>query len=436
MGAQCSGQTFVQDLVENNAAETNTTNERTSPLEALTSDKAALPAHELKFTDDKDEQASGTPSTDEPGSNADSSESVLEPESIEEHLSFQSSDRSRGTKQSGWSWSDYASQGNTNCSPSALVSSAHRCFEVDGDVVTAFKILTKLQASLLAQSGGAEEWRVIVNTPEVKQLIAECDKMKAIGHACCSSGQSWVTVYKNAGEHQYLDACFDPSNPYTLQYRLDMVFPVNLKNALAITSEVELQSNWNAFLVAPPKVLKRTKGTHLTVSSQASAMMGMIKNENLDDIFRYIDEDAGIVVEHIRSVQENSPMYSKPSRGFKSTDNNIQNLWVACGSDHTILRQTATLGLPIPLTKTLLSTIAGLVGKYILSGLIRTANRSLEPGNLWEEAMEQDVHDFYRRLDRCVQSEASQKRCGISGGVGCDVSELSSLLDRHKLQEL
>lgn len=348
-----------------------------------------------------------------------------------------STSQSGSTKQSECTCSDYATPpGYTSRSPSALVSLAHRCFEVDGDAVAAFRILAKLQASLHAQSGGIDEWNTIVNTPDVKQLIAECDKMRAIGHACCSSGQDWVTVYKNANEHQTLEACFDSQNPYALQYRLQMVFPVNLKNALAVTSEIELQSHWNSFLVGPPTVLQRTKGMRMIVTSQCSALMGMIRNEALDDITRYVDEEAGLVAEHLCSVQENSPMYSQPSHGFKRTQTHIQNVWVACGSDHTILRQNGKLTSPIPLTKTLLNTIAGLVGKYILSGLIRNANRSLEPGNPWEEAMKQDVNDFYCRLDRCVQSTASQKRCHTAGHVSCDASELSALLDRHKLQEL
>jgi len=292
-----------------------------------------------------------------------------------------------------------------------------------------------LQASLQARPGGIDEWKAIVDTPLVRQLTADLEKMRAIGHACCSDDQDWFNIYKNATENQSMAACLDPNNPYALQYRLEMVLPVKLANALAITSEIELTSHWNSFLVSDPTVVSRTKGTSMTVRAQTSAMMGLIKNESLDEIHRYIDEEAGIVAEHMCSVQEGNPLYSKPSRGFKRTQTKIESLWVACGPHHTLLRQTGTLELPFKLTKYLLQSLTGLVAKYILSGLIKTSNRSLEPGNPWEEAMAKDANDFYRRLDRCSQSEASQRRRPISGRVSCDASELSSFLNRHQLPQ-
>lgn len=232
----------------------------------------------------------------------------------------------------------------------------------------------------------------------------------------------------------FLDACFDPKSPYALKYRVHLVFPVKLTNALAISGEIELSEHWNSFLVRQPEVLKRTKSTRMTVCSQTSAMMGMLKNESLDEIFRYIDEDAGIVVESMSSVQEDNPLYFKPSRGYKRTEAYIKSVWMACGPDHTLLRQTGTLTMPFPLTKTLLSTLSGLIGKYILGGLVKNANKSLEPGNPWEDAISKDVNDFYRRLNNCVESQPSRRRVPRGGRVSFDASEIASCAHRYQVQ--
>merc|ERR1711865_951105 len=101
--------------------------------------------------------------------------------------------------------------------------------------------------------------------PQVKKLLSEYEKMRDIGRTCCTGGEQWVSVYKNAGGDQSLDVCFDSKTPNLVQYRLNVGFPVKLTNALAIASEVELSKHWNAFLVDTPQVLSRTGSTRMIV---------------------------------------------------------------------------------------------------------------------------------------------------------------------------
>jgi len=218
-------------------------------------------------------------------------------------------------------------------------------------------------------------------------LNVESEKMKDIGYLCCSHDQQWACVYKNAKGDQSMHVLFDPQKPHEVQYRLHVGFPVKLTNALAIASEVELSSHWNSFLVDTPVVLARTGGTRMVVKSQISVMLGFIKNDSLDEIRRYIDEEGGIVYESMSSLDENHPLYTKPRRGFKRTETHVKSLWVACGPDHTMLLQNGRLTLPFQCTKTLLTSLAGLVGKLILAGLVKNALRTVEPGNPWEEAL-------------------------------------------------
>lgn len=227
--------------------------------------------------------------------------------------------------------------------------------------------------------------------------------------------------------------CFDPAEPYLVQYRLNLVFPVKLTNAFAIGNEIELAPLWNSFLTDTPEVLSRTKSMYMVVSSKLSALGGMVKNESLDEIRRYIDEDAGIVVESISTVDEKHPLHRKPSRGYKRTNNTIRSVWAACGPEHSVFRSVGSLALPFQSSKRMLTTLAGLVGKYVLAGLIRNAMRSLEPGSPWENALVKDTNGFYARLDRCVSSEASERRRPLSGSVSCDMDELCALLERNHL---
>lgn len=227
--------------------------------------------------------------------------------------------------------------------------------------------------------------------------------------------------------------CFDPAEPYLVQYRLNLVFPVKLTNAFAIGNEIELAPLWNSFLTDTPEVLSRTKSMYMVVSSKLSALGGMVKNESLDEIRRYIDEDAGIVVESISTVDEKHPLHRKPSRGYKRTDNTIRSVWAACGPEHSVFRSVGSLALPFQSSKRMLTTLGGLVGKYVLAGLIRNAMRSLEPGSPWENALVKDTNGFYARLDRCVRSEASERRRPLSGSVSCDMDELCALLERNHL---
>jgi len=316
----------------------------------------------------------------------------------------------------------------------ADIEESLRLYEEDDDVIGACSMLAKVQAALQTQSGGSKKWRATVDIPCIRRLISELELLKGIGRACCSHDQQWACVYKNAGGDQSLHVCFDSKNPYCLQYRLHVGFPVKLTNALAIASEVELSSHWNSFLVGPPQVLSRKGCTRMVVASQISVMLGCIKNESLDEIRRYVDEEAGIVAESMCTLGEDSPLYYKPKGGFKRADCTIKSLWVACGPEHTTLMQHGCLKLPFQCTKTMLTTLAGLVGKYLLAGLVRNALRTVEPGNPWEDVLSKDPHGFYRQLDRCVLSEASQSRCPSSGLVSSSSSEISSLLDRRQLQ--
>lgn len=228
--------------------------------------------------------------------------------------------------------------------------------------------------------------------------------------------------------------CFDPNTPNLVQYRLNVAFPVKLTNALAIANEAELSKHWNSFLVDTPKVLSRTGSTRMVVESRIALLMGFIKNESLDEVVRYVDEEAGIVAESLCTVEESSPMYFKPRAGFKRTDASVKSLWIACGPDHSQLIQTGCLALPFNCTKSMLTTIASLVGKYLLAGLVKNAMRTVEPGNPWEATLKEDSHGFYRRLDRCVQSSASLKRCPKVGKpVSCEPTEIASFFERYQL---
>jgi hypothetical protein len=314
------------------------------------------------------------------------------------------------------------------------VAEALRLFQKKDDVVGACSILRKVQAKLGTHADGMAEWREIVNSSPVRQLLVELGKVRDIGHACCSQGEQWACAFKSPKGDQSLHVFVDSKTPSVLQYRLHVGFPVKLTNALAVAAEVELSTNWNSFLVGVPEVLSRTGCTRYVAKSQISLMGGFIKIESLDEIRRYIDEEAGIVTESLESVEADHPMYCKPSRGYKRAQTCVKSVWVACGSTDTMLLQAGKLTMPFACTKSMVSMLAGLVAKHILAGLVKQCMRTKAPGNPWEDALRKDTFGFYARLDRCAQSSASQSRRPTADHVTCSTEDIASFVERCQLK--
>jgi len=173
----------------------------------------------------------------------------------------------------------------------------------------------------------------------------------------------------------------------------------------------------------------------MVVSSRLSALGGMVKNESLDEIRRYIDEDAGIVVESISTVDDKHPLHRKPSRGYKRTDNTIRSVWAACGPEHSVFRSVGSLALPFQSSKRMLTTLGGLVGKYVLDGSLEKLQLIGCPSRLCLHGLKRVlVKSKKPEILAAIAQKIDQLYVGLSSGLRLGI-QLTSLQKHANINE-
>ena len=120
-----------------------------------------------------------------------------------------------------------------------------------------------------------------------------------------------------------------------------MVFPLPLAHVFTVAFEEELSTEWNSaltfraefrrpsgrfrhetglkrhvlacsytsfgllgMLTKTPELVENLRGLHTVTSMQASALLGLLKLDFLDRTQRFIDVEAGMLVEYIKTVDE------------------------------------------------------------------------------------------------------------------------------------
>jgi len=195
---------------------------------------------------------------------------------------------------------------------------------------------------------------------------------------------------------------------------LRVSFPAKLANVFAVAFESELAPLWNGLLVRAPEKVKNRRALYSIHNSQVSLLGGMFKCDSLDEMRRFVDIEAGMLVENMTPVKKGHPDYREPAKGFKRTHTKLKNIWIACGPDRTVLLQAGSVEMPFQLSKWLVSTVGGIAGRQVLGTLVRDALRSTKPNNPWEKALSKDCFGVYAQLDQCVNSPASLKRATSS----------------------
>jgi hypothetical protein len=324
-----------------------------------------------------------------------------------------------------------AREPDTCTADTELVQTALQTYEQQDDLFGAWQQLREIRRRLKAQPVGIAAWNSILHMEALSQLRADLRMLQELARECYQD-EKWCNVYTSADGKQRLDVSFDDDKPSQIHYRTCLDLPVKLTNAMAIGNEMELMKLWNPYLVEAPGLVCRNGGFKMIVASKISLLAGMLKNEALDDVRRYVDEEAGIVSERICSVAEGHPMYRAPSRGYKRTETSVKSVWIACGSQRTKFLQVGQLDLPISMNRRLIRSLGSLAGKYVMDSFCKTATQSTKSGSPWEDALANDIHGFYARLDRCVQSEASKKR-EAAGPATCNSSDVASVFERLQL---
>jgi len=184
-----------------------------------------------------------------------------------------------------------------------------------------------------------------------------------------------------------------------------------------VANEVQFMPEWNKVVVNTPSIIGRRTAHYMVLNYQMSALAGMFKVDVLSEIRRFTNIEGGFMAEHIQSVNDGHPGYKAPASGYTRPDTQIQNIWTACGPDHTVLMQVGSLKLPFGISRWMLSKIGGLAGSKIIGGLVKNSLLANGTGHRWEKALAEDVYGLYKGLDEAVASSASTSRAPPENGT-------------------
>lgn len=252
--------------------------------------------------------------------------------------------------------------------------------------------------------------REVQRSPLFERFARKLDYFYDVGDSCSENMSDWMEVYNGKGGTQVITGAIDQDDATVLHYNVRVEIPVGITKVMAVANEVELMPKWNALVTGEPQVIGRRTAHYMVLNYQMSAMMGTYKVEVLNEIRRFSDTGGGFLVEYVTSVAPDHPSYKEPKPGFKRMQSVLKNVFVACGSNCTVLIQRGRLKLPFNTTKWVAKTLGGLAGKFVIGGLVSNAMMACQDGNPWEDLMEEDKFGLYQRLDELVESKESQDR--------------------------
>jgi len=273
-----------------------------------------------------------------------------------------------------------------------------------------FLLAEALLAELEDSSKSGPRWDAVLSLPVFQRFRARMQCFTEVGDACFADKRDWFMAYEDSTKTRTIHGMLDPADGRQLSYRVRAQIPTSLRNAVAVTNEIELLPEWNKLVVGAPEVVGRRTAHYLVLNYQMSFLGGFQKVDICNEIFRYSDVQGGFLAEHIESVPEGHPSYRAPKSGCVRPQTLLRNCWVACGPEQTVFLQAGKLTLPFAVPRWLASKIGGVAGRFILEGLVRNSLRSTMPGNPWEELLKADQTGFYSRVGECIESQESQAR--------------------------
>mmetsp|Transcript_34715 Transcript_34715/g.77918 ORF Transcript_34715/g.77918 Transcript_34715/m.77918 type:complete len:443 (+) Transcript_34715:76-1404(+) len=278
------------------------------------------------------------------------------------------------------------------------------------DILAAELVLREMELHL----GGGEEWQKMLASKLFERFSRKASYFFKVGRAVCSDQSKWLCIYEGGGSN--ITALVDKDDPCLIHYKAYISISTSLTNVMAVANEVQLMREWNALVTKEPRRIGRYTAHYLVLAYQLSLLGGLYKLDVLNEIRRFTDIDGGFLVEYILSADKTHPCYQEAEKGYKRPQNELKNVWVACGKQHTVLIQMGKVKLPFKASPWLLSAVGKLAGSSVVSSLVKNSLRSSEPGSPWEAPLKEDVSGFYARLRTCEVSAASHGRTPVAGG--------------------
>jgi len=105
----------------------------------------------------------------------------------------------------------------------------------------------------------------------------------------------------------------------------------------------------------------------------------------------------------------------------------LKNIYLACGSNHTVFIQAGSLKLPFGLAQWQAKVLGGVAGKFIVGALVNNSLLADKSNSPWKKSISEDRLGLYHRLNECTASEASQHRAPKESANGLTQSELADI---------
>mmetsp|Transcript_67205 Transcript_67205/g.161015 ORF Transcript_67205/g.161015 Transcript_67205/m.161015 type:complete len:483 (+) Transcript_67205:170-1618(+) len=272
------------------------------------------------------------------------------------------------------------------------------------DILAAELVFRELEMTL----GSGDEWNEILKSKLFERFSRKATYFFKVGKAVCADQSQWLCIYEGGGSR--ITALVDKDDPFLVHYKANVSIPTSLTNVMAVANEVQLMREWNSLVSKEPRRIGRYTAHYVVLGYQLSMLGGMYKLDILNEIRRFTDVDGGFLVEYIVSADKKHPCYQEADKGYKRPQNELKNVWVACGPSHTMLIQMGKVKLPVKASQWMLSAVGKLVGQAVVGSLVKNSLRASEPSSPWEAALKQDETGFYERLRSCEASAASSSR--------------------------
>jgi len=290
------------------------------------------------------------------------------------------------------------------------------------DILAAELVLREMELHLAA----GEEWQKMLGSKLFERFSRKASYFFKVGRAVCSDQSKWLCIYEGGGSS--ITALVDKDDPCLIHYKANISIATSLTNVMAVANEVQFMREWNSLVTKEPRRIGRFTAHYLVLGYQLSLLGGLYKLDVLNEIRRFTDIDGGFLVEYIVSADKTHPCYQEPEKGYKRPQNELKNVWVACGKEHTVLIQMGKVKLPVKASQWLLSAVGKLAGSAVVSSLVKNSLRASEPGSPWEAPLKADTSGFYTRLRTCEASAASLDRTPRPGEA--PVVNLDGYFDR------
>uniref|UniRef100_A0A7S2L2M0 START domain-containing protein n=1 Tax=Zooxanthella nutricula TaxID=1333877 RepID=A0A7S2L2M0_9DINO len=293
----------------------------------------------------------------------------------------------------------------TLCSPEEILYDVRTHLDTTHDYLAAERLLAEFR-----RRASAQEWAEFQETELYLRFSARLEQFYNIGRMCCLETDEWQVALEDQSRGLRFECMQSRHDRSSVLFRARLVVPTKIATAVAVANELHLLPKWNSFLSSPPERLGPTSPFSAVVNYQMSLFGGWCKFDVLSEVRRFVDPEVGFLAEAVDPVPAGHSLHRGPKARHARLDSRLARLWVAVGSEETVLVQAGRMRLPVAMHQSVTIALARTAVRGLLAAYRRRAETAGQPGSPWESALQADEHGLYALLDRCAHSPWSLRR--------------------------